>query len=211
MDLGFEAWFTRLLVAAVLSGLIGWHREATHKPAGLRTHMLVGIGAALFTLVGIEGFVGGDESRVAAQVVTGVGFLGAGAIFKEGANISGLTTAAGLWAVAAIGITSGAGVVDGAFLATGISLFILVVLGWVERRARARHMTRAVSMDVVFEDLSQLSVALGMLERIDPEAMSVTLRQEGDGTTVVSVPVSPEKRELVRAMMLACEGVVQAG
>lgn len=211
MDLGFGAWFARLLVAAALSGLIGWHREATHKPAGLRTHMLVGIGAALFTLIGIEGFVGGDESRVAAQVVTGVGFLGAGAIFKEGANISGLTTAAGLWAVAAIGITSGAGVIDGALLATGISLFILVALGWAERRAHERHMRRAISMDVVFEDLSQLSVALGMLERIDPDAMSVTLRQESDGTTVVSVPVSPEKREVVRAMMLACEGVVQAG
>ena len=96
MELGFVTWLVRLSLAAVLSGAIGWHRETKHKPAGLRTHMLVGIGAALFTLVGIEGFEGADESRIAAQVVTGVGFLGAGAIFKEGANISGLTTAAGL-------------------------------------------------------------------------------------------------------------------
>lgn len=210
MDLGFEAWFTRLLIAAVLSGLVGWHREASHKQAGLRTHMLVGIGASLFTLVGIEGFVSGDESRVAAQVVTGVGFLGAGAIFKEGANISGLTTAAGLWAVAAIGITSGAGIVDGAILATAISLFILVVLGWVERHTHQRHMEVALPMEVAFDDLGRLNMALGMLERIDPAATSVTLRRRGDGTTILSVPVSPDKREAVRAVMIACEGVIRA-
>lgn len=210
MDLGFDQWLLRLTVAAVLSGLVGWQREATHKPAGLRTHVLVGMGAALFTLAGIEGFQGGDESRIAAQVVTGVGFLGAGAIFKEGANISGLTTAAGLWAVAAIGITSGAGIVSGAILAAGITLFVLIVLGWVERRARAAYMASALPMSVVFEDLSQLSVALGMLEKIDRDAMDVTLQSKPDGTTVLSVPVSPEKRELVRAMMLACDGVVTA-
>lgn len=63
MDLGFDQWLLRLIVAALLSGLIGWHREASHKAAGLRTHMLVGLGAALFTMAGIEGFAGGDELR----------------------------------------------------------------------------------------------------------------------------------------------------
>ena len=211
MDLGFEGWFVRLAVATVLSGLVGWHREATHKQAGLRTHILVGIGAALFTLVGIDGFPGADEARLSAQVVTGVGFLGAGAIFKHGANISGLTTAAGMWAVAAIGITAGVGIIDGAALATAITLFVLIVLGWVERRGRAEYIESAATMNVVFEDLEHLNSALGMLEKLDPEAMDLSLRRAPDSSTVVSVPVTPDKREVVRAMMLACDGVVQAG
>ena len=86
MDIGFDEWLIRLVVATVLSGLVGWQREATHKSAGLRTHVLVGMGAAIFTVVGIEGFEGHDESRVASGIVTGVGFLGAGAILKEGAT-----------------------------------------------------------------------------------------------------------------------------
>jgi uncharacterized membrane protein YhiD involved in acid resistance len=211
MDLGFEAWLVRLVTAALLSGLVGWHREAKHKQAGLRTHMLVGIGAALFTMVGIEGFVGGDESRVAAQVVTGVGFLGAGAIFRQGVNVSGLTTAAGLWAVAAIGITAGAGIVDGAVLATAITLFVVVVLGWVERRGHDRYMEATNDMEVIFGDITGLNTALTMLEKVDPEAMDVKVRHLGDGSTAITVPVTPDKRDVVAAMMLACDGVIAAG
>ena len=211
MDIGFDAWLARIVVAAVLSGVIGWHREATHKSAGLRTHILVGIGAALFTLVGIDGFPGSDEARIAAGVDTGVGFLGAGAIFKHGGNVSGLTTAAGLWAVAAIGITSGAGIMDGAALATGVALFVLIVLGWVERRAREEHMETALPMRVSFSEVSGLSAALGMLHKVEPDAMDITVHQESDGTTVLSVPVAPDKREMIRTLMLACDGVVEAG
>jgi putative Mg2+ transporter-C (MgtC) family protein len=211
MDVGFDQWLLRLAVAAVFAGLVGWQREVTQKQAGLRTHVLVGIGAALFTLAGIEGFENGDESRVAAQVVTGVGFLGAGAIFREGANIHGLTTAAGMWAVAAIGITAGAGIIDGALLATAIALFVLVALGWVERRAHERRMETAEPMRVKFAELDQISTALNMLERIDPDAMDLSLERQPDGTTVLSVPVAAEKRDLVETMMMACAGVVEAG
>ena len=210
MDLGFETWLLRLVVATVLSGLVGWHREISHRQAGLRTHVLVGIGAALFTLAGIDGFEGGDEARIAAGVVTGVGFLGAGAIFREGANIHGLTTAAGLWAVAAIGITAGAGIVDGAILATGIALFTLIVLGWVERRNHERRMTTTEMMRVTFGELDQISTALNMLERIDPDAMDLRLEPQSDGTTVLVVPVATEKRDLVKTMMMACAGVIDA-
>lgn len=211
MDLGFHAWLIRLFMAAVLSGLIGWHREALHKQAGLRTHMLVGIGAALFTLVGIEGFGDADEARVAAQVVTGVGFLGAGAIFRHGASITGLTTAAGLWAVAAIGVTSGAGIVDGAVLATAIALFVLVVLGWVERRARNRYMAASRTLEVAFGDIAGLNQALQMLERFDPNALDVNVRHVPDGTTAITVPVMPENRDVVAALMQACNGMIAAG
>lgn len=210
MDLGFGAWFARLLIAAMLSGLVGWQREATHKSAGLRTHILVGTGAALFTLVGIDGFPNADEARVAAQVVTGVGFLGAGAIFRQGVNVSGLTTAAGMWAVAAVGVTSGAGILDGAAVATAITLFVLVVVGWAERRAHQHRMRVAVPLNVVFSDLAALNTALEMLERIDPDAMDVGLERRSNGTTVVSVPVSADKRQAVKAVMLACAGVITA-
>jgi putative Mg2+ transporter-C (MgtC) family protein len=107
-DLSFAV---RLLTAAVLGALIGLEREIHHHPAGMRTHLLVSLGAAGFTVLSIGGFpsTGADPARVAAQIVTGIGFLGAGAILKEGATIKGLTTAASLWVVASVGMAAGAG------------------------------------------------------------------------------------------------------
>jgi putative Mg2+ transporter-C (MgtC) family protein len=104
----------RLIVAAALGGLIGAEREIHGHPAGIRTHMLVALGSALFTVLSIHGFGQGpgsgiDPTRIAAQIVTGIGFLGAGAILKDGVVIRGLTTAASLWATAAVGLATGAG------------------------------------------------------------------------------------------------------
>ena len=100
----------RLIVAAVLGAAIGVEREYHRHPAGMRTHLLVSVGAAAFTVLGIEAFKGpgADPARIAAQIVTGIGFLGAGAILKDAGAIRGLTTAASLWAVAAIGMAAGA-------------------------------------------------------------------------------------------------------
>ena len=101
----------RLLLAAVLGAAIGLEREVHEHPAGMRTHLLVSVGSAAFTVLSIFAFPapGADPARVAAQIVAGVGFLGAGSILKEGATIRGLTTAASLWAVAAVGMAAGAG------------------------------------------------------------------------------------------------------
>ena len=100
----------RLALAAVLGGAVGVERELSDQPAGLRTHMLLTIGACLFTLVSAYGFDRpGDPARIAAQIVTGIGFLGGGAILRHGASIRGLTTAASIWATAALGVTVGAG------------------------------------------------------------------------------------------------------
>ncbi len=101
----------RLLLAAVLGALIGLERELHEHPAGMRTHLLVSVGSASFTILSIEAFSapGADPGRIAAQIVSGIGFLGAGAILKEGATIRGLTTAASLWAVASVGMAAGAG------------------------------------------------------------------------------------------------------
>ena len=100
----------RVVLAAVLGYLIGLERELTGQPAGERTHALVCLGAAAFSLISSSAFPGGDAARVAAGVVTGLGFLGAGMILKRrGEGVQGLTTAAGIWAVGAIGLAVGAG------------------------------------------------------------------------------------------------------
>jgi putative Mg2+ transporter-C (MgtC) family protein len=102
----------RLLLAAVLGGAIGAERELNDQAAGLRTHMLLTIGACLFTLISAYGFGGGigtDPSRLAAQIVTGIGFLGGGAIVRHGLTVKGLTTAASIWATASVGVAIGAG------------------------------------------------------------------------------------------------------
>ena len=117
----------RLLLAAALGAAIGYQRERANKPAGLRTHILISVGAGMFTIASVYGFGAiGDPSRVAAGVVAGIGFLGAGAIMRRGEGIvEGLTTAATIWAVAAIGIAAGAGLYLIAGVTTGITLMIL--------------------------------------------------------------------------------------
>ena len=118
----------RLLLSAVLGGAIGFQREMSHKPAGLRTHILISLGSALFTVVSIFGFAGTvDPARVAAGVVTGIGFIGAGVIFRgmKGDKVVGITTAASVWITAAIGIACGVGLYIIAVATTAISVIVL--------------------------------------------------------------------------------------
>jgi putative Mg2+ transporter-C (MgtC) family protein len=130
----------RLLLAAVLGAVVGLEREIHDHPAGMRTHLLVSVGSAGFTVLSIYAFQapGADPARIAAQIVTGVGFLGAGAILKEGATVRGLTTAASLWAVAAVGMAAGAGSLIVALAVT----FIVVVSLWPLRRVTDRFVDR---------------------------------------------------------------------
>ena len=138
-DLSLERQFIialQLVFTAVLCVIIGWERERSHNEAGLRTHMLVGIGSCLFTALSIWGFPGDgtDTSRVASQILPGLGFLGAGAILKQGANIQGLTTAASMWVTAALGMAVGTGAW---FLAICTALLVWFVLS-VLRRLKAK-------------------------------------------------------------------------
>ena len=123
----------RLLGATVLGGLVGVEREASYQPAGLRTHIAVAVGAALFGVISTLGFlefdqlranstIQADVTRVASNVVVGIGFLGAGVIFRQGNNVRNLTTAASLWAVAAIGLACGVGVVTSGAIGTVVLL-----------------------------------------------------------------------------------------
>ena len=126
-------WITllQIVVAAGLGAAIGMERELGAQPAGLRTHMLVCLGAAVFTLAGAD-LLGGDPTRVAAQVVTGIGFLGGGAILREGATVRGLTTAASLWLTAAIGLAVGLQAWFAAVVATVLGLAVLWLVKFFE-------------------------------------------------------------------------------
>jgi putative Mg2+ transporter-C (MgtC) family protein len=120
----------RLLLAAALGAVIGYQRERANKPAGMRTHILISLGSALFTVVSIFGFGDGvDVSRVAAGVVTGIGFIGAGVIFRgmRGDHVMGLTTAASVWVTAAIGLAAGAGMYLIATVVAAIAVLVLMV------------------------------------------------------------------------------------
>jgi len=117
----------RLLLAAVFGAAVGYERRSADKPAGLRTLSLVAMGSALFTIISAFGFESADQSRVAAQIVTGVGFLGAGTILRSGVTVSGLTTAATIWATAAIGMAVGSGMYIASATGTALILIILYV------------------------------------------------------------------------------------
>ena len=115
----------RLLTAAALGAIIGYQRERAGKPAGLRTHILICVGAALFTIVSIYGFGATDQARVAAGIVAGIGFIGAGAILRTGEGIvAGLTTAATIWAVAGVGLAAGAGL----YLISAVTTVIILIV-----------------------------------------------------------------------------------
>jgi len=127
LDVGTQLELTARLVAALLlGGVIGWERELQRMPAGFRTHALVSLGSAIFTVVSAYAFTGpgSDPTRIAAQIVSGIGFLGGGAILHYGGTVRGLTTAASLWSVAAVGMAAGAGLYVVAAIGT-----VLVIIG----------------------------------------------------------------------------------
>lgn len=126
----------RLVVAAVLGGAIGLERQLRHKPAGLRTNIFICFGAAMFTVLSdqLAGTMGGDHTRVAAQIIPGIGFIGAGSILHSRGSVVGLTTAATLFVVASVGMAAGGGLYITAIFATVVILLALAVLGNLERR-----------------------------------------------------------------------------
>jgi len=138
----------RLAVGLVLGALIGFEREFHRQPAGFRTHALVALGSALFTIISAYGFAGStvDPTRIAAQIVSGIGFIGAGTILQHRGNIRGLTTAASLWSVAAIGMAAGAGLVVIAVIGTALILVVLNVFDRVEDVVHRRMIDRPGSL-----------------------------------------------------------------
>jgi len=144
----------KLTLACILGGLIGLERESLNRPAGFRTYTLVCVGSALAMVVSLDMYfqfyrtVSVDPGRIAAQVVSGIGFLGAGTIMKEGATVRGLTTAAGLWGVACIGLAVGSGMYMPAIVTTVLMLFVLIYFAKFEEHFTGTRLYKGIVMQV---------------------------------------------------------------
>lgn len=190
-----------LMLAVILGGLVGFDRECRGQSAGLRTHILVCVGSAMITLTSVEigldgkGGVHGDPARLAAQIVSGIGFLGAGAILREGLTIHGLTTAASVWTVAAIGIAVGSSPHLGelAVIGTVIVLATLVVLNYVEDKLNLKQRVRLLEVEVVDSDKGPTRV-LNLLKDMGIVVYGVT--------TQSSAYSAPEGKQATRRMQI---------
>ena len=149
MSAGASSSTIKLLVATGLGGAIGLERELKHRPAGLRTNIMICFGSALFTLLSdrLAAAFGGDHTRIAAQIIPGIGFIGAGAILKEKGSVSGLTSAATIFVTAAVGMTAGGGLFETAFFATVLVILSLILLGEIEKRFDLKQVV--VAYDVI--------------------------------------------------------------
>ncbi len=189
------AYFTaqtmlRLLVAAILGGLIGLEREIHHKPAGLRTNIFICIGAAMYTILSykLAGEYGGDHTRIAAQIIPGIGFIGAGSILHSRGGVSGLTTAATMFVVASIGMSCGGGLYAPATFATLLLLIALTALGIVEKRFNLKEIT--MMYEARGSSAEELIAAInGMLEQ-DRKVMQMVQIGRSDGHFRVQFTVS---------------------
>ena len=180
-----------LLLATLLGGVVGWERETSGKPAGLRTNIMICVGAALLTdlsigFAGITGVggAGADPARIMAQIVSGIGFLGAGTILQARGTVTGLTTAATLWVVAAIGMTAGAG---SYIEATGTTLLVVAVLwplGWVESRIEESRHGRTIR--VVLTETGKQDEVHRILEEAGLKVLQESLVKSREGEVHVT-------------------------
>jgi putative Mg2+ transporter-C (MgtC) family protein len=188
--LNWDESLLRLVLAAVLGGAIGVERELREREAGLRTHLLVSVGSALFTIVSAYGFhafltsgqsvVRADPTRIAAQIVTGIGFLGAGAIIRQGLSVRGLTTAATLWVVAAVGLACGAGYYSAAAITTALVLVALYPLRIVAYRILHRFQPQDGRLLVELPVGDSPGAVIDTVEGTGARIEAIELSQEGD-------------------------------
>ena len=209
----------RLAVAAALTGAVGLERELRERAAGLRTHMLVGVGSALFTIVSAYAWgdfifnraqgTAFDPTRIAAQIVTGIGFLGAGAIIRQGLSVRGLTTAASLWVVAAIGIASGAGYYSAAVITTLVVLISLWPLRILAFRLFERVRPGELRLEVELQSNESPSILLEPLEARGVAVRSFEVEDAQDRRRVaLEVRVSGVRPEQVTSELMRLEPVL---
>ena len=204
-SLTWDVELLRVVVAAALGGAVGLERELREREAGFRTHMLVAVGSALFTLVSAYGFreflVGGgsviraDPTRIAAQIVTGIGFLGAGAIIRQGLSVRGLTTAATLWVVAAIGIASGAGYYSAAVITTLVALVSLWPLRIAAHFVTSRFRAETSRLFAQLPSGASPGPLVSAVERLGGRVQSVEVSHEADRRTVLLDVALPQRAE----------------
>lgn len=189
----------RLVLAVVLGGAVGFERESQNLPAGFRTHILVCVGAALIMIVSAYGYSGplegtADHSRIAAAVVTGIGFLGAGTILRQRGNIRGLTTAASIWVVSGIGLAIGIGFYFPALLATGLVLLSLLVLGRLDRVLVPAYRTKWLTIS--------LSDRVGLIKEIMEIFTELKLNIRKIEFAELTPSVLPEEKHVEIEIML---------
>jgi putative Mg2+ transporter-C (MgtC) family protein len=208
----------RLALAAALGAAIGLEREIREREAGLRTHLLVSLGSALFTIVSAYGFhaflasgqsvVRADPSRIAAQIVTGIGFLGAGAIIRQGLSVRGLTTAATLWVVAAIGLATGAGYYSAAVVTTVLVILSLWPLRLLTHRIFLRFRPDHERLLVDLEPGRSAAPLLEAVERVGGRIESLSIVGSEDRRSVALEVEFPEReRAEVTSVVGGLEGV----
>ncbi len=189
-NLAVIEYIIRLILATVLGFSIGLERKIRLKEAGPRTHTIVCLGACLFTLLSIRAFPGSDPARIAAQIVPGIGFIGAGMIFYRKNIIHGLTTAAGVWTTAAIGMAMGAGWYIISFIVTGLIIFIQYVM---HTRFKVFHTNRFIKINVVFID-NNGNLSDKVREMFGVERFSkISAKKEGENV-IFSAVVSTDKQ-----------------
>jgi len=209
----------RIVLAGALGGAIGAEREIREREAGLRTHMLVAVGASLFTIVSAYAWsdftfsqrsgITFDPTRIAAQIVTGIGFLGAGAIIRQGLSVRGLTTAASLWVVAAIGMASGAGYYSAAVITTAIVLISLWPLRIVAFRIFERIRPGELRLEVELKGGESPSVLLDALESKGVAVRAFELEDARDRRRVVlDVRITDGRFESVTAELMRLDPVL---
>jgi putative Mg2+ transporter-C (MgtC) family protein len=176
--------FARLLTAAVLGAAVGLERELKHRPAGLRTNIFICFGSALFTILSdrLAGPDVADRTRIAAQIITGIGFIGAGTILHDKGAVSGLTSAATIFVVAGIGMAAGGGLYGTAIVATGLVVLALIALGQVETRFNLKPVM--VSYQLIGSDCDNSDQALAQVNRVLEQmglALQTVSMSVGDG------------------------------
>lgn len=184
----------RLLLAAVLGGVIGYEREHMNRPAGFRTHILVCVGAALVMVTSEYIFnkyrtmTNADPARLGAQVISGIGFLGAGTIIRDGFNVRGLTTAASLWAVSCVGIAAGIGFYEGAVAATLLIFLTLITLKKMEIRITKKNnfKTLIVESDNIN---GQVGCVSGVFDKYDIELKNIKLYKDKENHLMIKTLV----------------------
>ena len=200
----------RVVIAAVLGGAVGFERELRDREAGFRTHMLVSIGSALFTIVSAYAFreflvaggsvVRADPTRIAAQIVTGIGFLGAGAIIRQGLSVRGLTTAATLWVVAAVGLAAGAGYYSAAVFTTALVLIALYPLRIIAYRLTSRFREETSTLVAQLPSGASPGPLIDEVERVGARVQSVEISHEADRRSVLLDVTLPPRLDAPRVI-----------
>lgn len=205
----------RLIYSVVLGGMVGYERQSHHKAAGFRTHILVCLGSCLIMVLSfniyhnVEGLTNADPARLAAQVVSGIGFLGAGTIMKEGSTVRGLTTAASLWVVAGIGLAVGSGYVEAALITTALVIITLEILSRIERFCRGESYISFV-IDII-DKPGQIGEIGKFFESIGLRIRAIKIEEQFSDHLILSIEVKLSEKvhyEEVITGIMEIDGVV---